>query len=102
MSLLTAAEINALPDQVRQYIHDLETRCDPAGDIQRIAAQDMIIDQLLAECQRQRATIEMVRTTLDAIDKMHPLPRLVTTNETAVIPSRTPDLLWYPSIDVKA
>jgi len=26
-------QINALPTGIRQYIHDLETRCDPAGDV---------------------------------------------------------------------
>lgn len=37
----TAAAINALPAPLRRYIHDLETRCDPAGDVQRLAlAQD--------------------------------------------------------------
>ena len=35
---MNAQEINALPDPLRQYIHDLETRCDPAGDIQTIAS----------------------------------------------------------------
>ncbi len=30
-------EINALPDKFRQYIHDLETRCDKSGDVQAIA-----------------------------------------------------------------
>jgi hypothetical protein len=29
-------EINALPEKFRQYIHDLETRCDKSGDVQRI------------------------------------------------------------------
>jgi hypothetical protein len=32
-----AAHINALPEPIRRYIHDIETRCDPAGDIQTIA-----------------------------------------------------------------
>lgn len=31
----TAAEINALPANLRSYIHDLETRADPAGDVRR-------------------------------------------------------------------
>ncbi len=31
-----ARHINALPDPVRKYIHDLETRCDPAGDIREL------------------------------------------------------------------
>ena len=30
-------EINALPEKFRQYIHDLETRCDKSGDVQTIA-----------------------------------------------------------------
>ena len=29
-------KINALPDWLRQYIHDIETKCDPAGDIRTI------------------------------------------------------------------
>ena len=29
-------EINALPHKFRQYIHDLETRCDKSGDVQTI------------------------------------------------------------------
>jgi hypothetical protein len=33
----TADEINALPEKFRQYIHDLETRCDKSGDGQTIA-----------------------------------------------------------------
>lgn len=32
------ANINALPEPVRKYVHDLETRCDPAFDVQRMAA----------------------------------------------------------------
>ncbi len=28
--------VNALPDPVRRYIHDLETRCDPAGDLREL------------------------------------------------------------------
>jgi hypothetical protein len=33
----TVDEINALPEKFRQYIHDLETRCDKSGDVQMIA-----------------------------------------------------------------
>ena len=33
----TVDEINALPAKFRQYIHDLETRCDKSGDVQTIA-----------------------------------------------------------------
>jgi hypothetical protein len=33
----SAEEINTLPEKVRQYIHDLVTRCDKSGDVQTIA-----------------------------------------------------------------
>jgi hypothetical protein len=33
----TVDKINALPQKFRQYIHDLETRCDKSGDVQTIA-----------------------------------------------------------------
>jgi len=33
----TAEQINALPENVRRYIHHLETVCDPAGDVRRMA-----------------------------------------------------------------
>jgi hypothetical protein len=31
---MTSEEINALPERVRRYIHDLITRCDPADEVQ--------------------------------------------------------------------
>lgn len=34
--LPTPAHLNALPDPVRRYIHDLETRCDPAGELREL------------------------------------------------------------------
>jgi hypothetical protein len=47
-----AAHINALPEPIRRYIHDLETRCDPAGDIRALTiARDTIkaLEMKLAE-----------------------------------------------------
>lgn len=35
--LPTPANINALPEPVRKYIHDVETRCDPAGYVAELA-----------------------------------------------------------------
>jgi hypothetical protein len=32
-TVITADEINALPEKLRDYIHDLSTKFDPAGDI---------------------------------------------------------------------
>jgi hypothetical protein len=35
--------INACPEPVRRLIHDLETRCDPAGDVRaRIVAEERV------------------------------------------------------------
>jgi hypothetical protein len=34
-----ADHINALPEPVRAYVHDLATRCDPAGDTETIWSQ---------------------------------------------------------------
>lgn len=54
--LPTAENINALPEPVRRYIHDLETRCDPAGEVRAIAvlrqnvqALDLPLDQIEIE-----------------------------------------------------
>jgi len=33
----TPENINALPEPIRIYLHDLETICDPAGMVQEIA-----------------------------------------------------------------
>jgi len=32
----TPENVNRLPEPLRQYIHDIETKCDPAGDAQQI------------------------------------------------------------------
>lgn len=32
---LSSAEVNALPDRVRDYIHDLNVGYDPRGDVRR-------------------------------------------------------------------
>jgi hypothetical protein len=55
----SADEINALPGMVRQYIHDLVTRCDKGGDVQTIAilredrdALQRRVEELEAEKQK--------------------------------------------------
>lgn len=41
--LPTAENINALPEPIRRYIHDLSTRCDPAGEVRELTiARDTI------------------------------------------------------------
>lgn len=45
---VTSAEIDALPDRMRQYIHMLETDCDPAGTIRELAHAYDVIRELVA------------------------------------------------------
>jgi hypothetical protein len=52
----TPAAINALPEQLRQYIHDLETNADPAGTIRELTIARDTIRQLsarIAELENQ-------------------------------------------------
>lgn len=44
----TAENVNALPKSIRQYIHDIEARCDPAGDIRELTIARDTIRQLEA------------------------------------------------------
>jgi hypothetical protein len=53
-----AAHINGLPEPLREYICELETRCDPAGDVQTIASLRDQRDGLLSELARLRMALE--------------------------------------------
>jgi len=53
--LPTAANVNALPEGIRRYVHDLETRCDPAGDVQTMALQADTIRGLDAKVRELEA-----------------------------------------------
>jgi hypothetical protein len=44
--LPTQENVNKLPGPLRQYIHDLETRCDPAGEVRRLVCATDTITQL--------------------------------------------------------
>src|SRR5215813_10599997 len=35
--LPTVENVNALPEGIRRYVHDLETRCDPTHEVQKMA-----------------------------------------------------------------
>jgi len=59
--LPTAENVNALPDGIRRYVHDLETRCDPAHDIQRMARQADTIRGLDAKVRELEAELASVR-----------------------------------------
>lgn len=43
----TPEQINALPEPLRRYIHDIETVCDPTGMVQQIASLTEQRDGLL-------------------------------------------------------
>ncbi len=60
--LPTAENVNALPEGIRRYIHDLETRCDPAGDVQKMALQADTICALHAKVEELRAQLAAART----------------------------------------
>jgi hypothetical protein len=60
----TPANVNALPDPVRRYVHDLETQCDPAGEIARTRLLEdenaMLRAKLMAMSERIAAQAELL------------------------------------------
>lgn len=56
----TVDEINALPQKFRQYIHDLETRCDKSGDVQTIALLREDRDALQRRVEELEAQIKLM------------------------------------------
>src|SRR5215471_3765713 len=59
--LPTAANVNALPEGIRRYVHDLETRCDPAGDVQKMSLQADTIRGLDAKVRELEAELAGTR-----------------------------------------
>lgn len=58
---MTSAEINALPDRLRSFVHDLETRCDPAGDTRRLRLvedENRMLRNKVQELNREIADME--------------------------------------------
>lgn len=53
-------EIRQLPDHIRSYIHDLETRCDPAGDLRRLDAERQKRRELEAEVERLEGALQEI------------------------------------------
>jgi hypothetical protein len=48
----TPANVNALPEPLRGFIHDLETVCDPAGDVRELFRLQTENRMLRWECER--------------------------------------------------
>ena len=57
----TPANINALPLEIRTYIHDLATICDPAGDIRTahvVTENNLALIAKLQEAESRIAELE--------------------------------------------
>lgn len=55
------ANVNALPEPLKKYVHDLETRCDPAG---MVAENTLLHDQsamLQAMLTRRQASLDILK-----------------------------------------
>src|SRR5215467_10840684 len=59
--LPTTENVNALPEGIRRYVHDLETRCDPAHDVQKMALQADTIRGLDAKIRALKTELASVR-----------------------------------------
>ncbi len=59
-------EIDALPRNIRSYVHQLEARADPAGDVQRIAALEQQVKGLTARLASEKRQ-ELVTLTAAAL-----------------------------------
>ena len=63
----TPANINALPNPLRRYIHDLKTICDPAGDVAEMfrlrGEQTVAVGMRAARCECGRRTYRFFRFT---------------------------------------
>lgn len=78
----SAAEINALPLPLRDYIHDLETGCDPAGVLMElaltkdhVAALEVAIQQTRAKAfdDAARAECEMCAANMELVEGTDPV-----------------------------
>ena len=61
----TAAAINALPGPLRQHIHDLETRCDPAGAVAELTLmgdQNQMLQAHVAALDKVYGALEKAAT----------------------------------------
>ena len=64
----TTEEIKAFPASLQRYIHDLETRCDPAGDVQQLGLLKDQNEQLQVQVVEQRAERDrLVAVILDEV-----------------------------------
>jgi hypothetical protein len=61
---LLNAQINAAPEPLRSYVRELETRVDPAGDLQELFARRENERALVVLLEEARAEIERLNAEL--------------------------------------
>lgn len=69
--LPTAANINALPEPLRRYIHDLETRADPSGDVLLIYELRTMVRGLEAMILKDRGESPLTDEQLRILAREH-------------------------------
>lgn len=62
-----AESINALPDRLRRYIHDIETKCDPSGDTRELFRLREENANLRTECARLSPHQKLIADMLAAL-----------------------------------
>lgn len=66
----TAENINALPEPIRRYIHDIEARCDPAGEVRELTiARDTTVRLSLETDQLRRQVDDLGAELATAEDR---------------------------------
>lgn len=71
MSIPTLENINALPKVIRDYIHDLETRCDPEREFRAWKAGEDAVLALAIENKALKRRIEELEVEVIAWEETH-------------------------------
>lgn len=66
--LPTADNVNALPEPVRRFVHDLATRCDPAGDTAALTGLRDQLDGVQIMYRKAMAALDEVRGCFNAAE----------------------------------
>ena len=83
----TAENINALPEPLRVYIHDLNTVCDPAGDVRELNAE-------FASLKEQRVDALLVANDPFFLSRIEMLVALAARH---TVPASYPDRAYAPA-----
>ncbi len=70
----TIAELNALPQHIRDYIHDIETRGDPQYQLRELHELRLLNEQLVAKIAELKEEIERLQSQLKPTGTSSALP----------------------------